>query len=58
MASSSGELRDRGQWGVEVQIYREHEFLYGRHWPTRALALGQADDQRTAYLSKGGVLMS
>jgi hypothetical protein len=52
------ELRDHGQWGVEVQIYREREFLYGRRWPTRALALEEADDQKVAYLRKGGVLIA
>jgi hypothetical protein len=38
--------------------YREREFLYGRRWPTRALALKEADDQKAAYLSKGGVLIA
>jgi hypothetical protein len=28
------ELRDYGAWGVEVQVYREREFLYGRRWAT------------------------
>jgi hypothetical protein len=51
------ELRDHGAWGVEVQIYREREFLYGRRWPTRALALKEADQQRATYLSKGGMLL-
>jgi hypothetical protein len=52
------ELRDHGQWGVEVQIYRDLEFLYGRRWPTHALALEEADDQKAAYLRKGGVLIA
>ena len=52
------ELRDHGPWGVEVQVYREREFLYGRRWPTRALALEEADDQKAAYLRKGGVLIA
>jgi hypothetical protein len=38
------ELRDHGEWGVEVQVYREREFLYGRRWPTRALALAEATE--------------
>jgi hypothetical protein len=53
-----GELRDHGQWGVEVQIYRDCEFLYGRRWASRALALEEADDQKAAYLRKGGVLIA
>jgi hypothetical protein len=40
-----------------VQIYREREFLYGRRWPTRALALEEADQQKATYLGKGGVLL-
>ena len=36
------ELRDHGAWGGEVQVYREREFLYGRRWATRALALQEA----------------
>jgi hypothetical protein len=51
------DLRDHGEWGVEVQIYREPEFLYGRRWPTRALALEEADQQKATYLRKGGVLL-
>jgi hypothetical protein len=51
------ELRDHGPWGVEVQIYREREFLYGRRWPTRALALEEAEDQKATYLRKGGILI-
>jgi hypothetical protein len=51
------ELRDHGEWGVEVQIYREREFLYGRRWPTRALALEEAGQQKATYLGKGGVLI-
>jgi hypothetical protein len=52
------ELRDHGAWGVEVQIYREREFLYGRRWPTRALALEEADQQKATCLGKGGVLIA
>jgi hypothetical protein len=40
-----------------VQIYREREFLYGRRWPTSALALEEADDQKATYLRKGGILI-
>jgi hypothetical protein len=52
------ELRDHGAWGVEVQVYREREFLYGRRWASRALAIEEADAQKTAYLAKGGVLIA
>jgi hypothetical protein len=44
------ELRDHGEWGVEVQMYRKLEFLYGRRWATRALALEEADQQKARYL--------
>jgi hypothetical protein len=43
------ELRD-GTWGVEVQIYCEREFLYGRRWATRAQALEEADARKAHYL--------
>ena len=52
------ELRDHGEWGVEVQVYREREFLYGRRWATRALALEETDEQKTRYLREGGVLIA
>jgi hypothetical protein len=52
------ELRDHGAWGVEVQVYREREFLYGRRWATRALALEEADEQKARYLREGGVLIA
>ena len=51
------ELRDHGEWGVEVQMYRDREFLYGRRWATRALALEEADEQKARYLREGGVLI-
>jgi hypothetical protein len=52
------ELRDDGEAGVEVQVYREREFLYGRRWATRALALEEADEQKARYLREGGVLIT
>jgi hypothetical protein len=42
---------------VEVQVYREREFLLRRRWATRALALKEADEQKVRYLSEGGVLI-
>jgi hypothetical protein len=44
-----------GAW--EVQVYREGEFLYGRRWATRALALDEADARKARYLRAGGVLI-
>jgi hypothetical protein len=35
---------------VEVQVYREREFLCGRRWATRALALEKADEQKARGL--------
>jgi hypothetical protein len=52
------ELRDHGEWGVEVQIYRERAFLDGRHHATRALALEDADERKLRYLREGGVLIA
>lgn len=52
------ELRDHGAWGMEVQVYREREFLYGRRFTTCALALKEADEQKAQYLREGGVLIA
>ena len=52
------ELRDDGEAGVEVQVSRDGEFLYGRRCPTRALALEEANEQKARYLREGGVLMA
>ena len=52
------ELRDDGDLGVEVQVYRDREFLYGRRWANRALALEEADEQKARYLREGGVLLA
>jgi hypothetical protein len=51
------ELRDDGEAGVEVQMSRDGEFLYGRRWATRELALAKADEQKAQYLREGGVLL-
>jgi hypothetical protein len=51
------ELCDHGTWGVEMQIYRNLEFRYGRRWATRALALEEAGARKTQYLREGGVLI-
>jgi hypothetical protein len=51
-------LRAFEPWGVELQIYQDGEFLQGRRWPTRAMALEGADEQKAAYLGKGGVLIA
>jgi hypothetical protein len=52
------QLRDDGEWGVEVQMYREGELLYGRRWASRALALEEADERKAQYLREGGVLIA
>jgi hypothetical protein len=52
------ELRDDGEAGVEVQVSRDGELLYGRRWATRALALAKADEQKAQYLREGGVLLA
>jgi hypothetical protein len=52
------ELRDDGAAGVEVQVYRDGELLYGRRWANRALALAEADERKAQYLGEGGVLIA
>jgi hypothetical protein len=51
-------LRDDGAAGVELQVYRDRELLYGRRWATRALALEKADEWKAQYLREGGVLIA
>ena len=51
------ELRDHGGWGVEMRVYREGKFLYGRRWATGALALAEADARKAQNLREGGVLI-
>lgn len=51
------ELRDHGKWGVEFQVFRELEFLYGRRWPTRELAIAEADERKMQYMREGGILI-
>jgi hypothetical protein len=52
------DFRGHGEWGVEVQVYREGEFLCRRRWPTRALALEEADERKAQYLREGVVLIA
>jgi hypothetical protein len=47
------ELRDDGEAGVEVQVYRDGDLLYGRRHATRAAALEEADDQQARYSPRG-----
>jgi hypothetical protein len=50
-------LRDFEPWGVELQIYQDGEFLQARRWPSRALALEEAEDQKASYLRHGYVIV-
>ena len=52
------ELRDDGAAGVEVQVSRDGELLYGRRWANRALALVEADERKALYLRGGDVLIA
>jgi hypothetical protein len=52
------ELRDDVAAGVEVQVSRERELLYGRRFTTRAVALEKADVWKAQYLREGGVLIA
>jgi hypothetical protein len=52
------ELRDHGQWGTEVQLFSDREFLFGHRWPDHASAREEAEDLRAQYLREGGVAIS
>jgi hypothetical protein len=40
------ELRYHAEHGVEVQLLINGTVTYGRRWPTRALVVAEADEQR------------
>ena len=46
------ELRDHGAWAGEVQVYLEREFLYGRRWAIRALALEKPTNRRRGFTAR------
>jgi len=52
------ELRTHGEWGVEVQLFRELDFLYGRRWPTREEAQAHARELREHFIAEGAVVVS
>jgi hypothetical protein len=43
--------------GVEFQVLCELSWFYGHRWPTREMALAEADDRKAEYLRDGGVLI-
>lgn len=49
------ELRDRGIVGAELQIYINGQFVSGRHYTTRALAIADADAFRAALERDGWI---
>jgi len=51
------ELRHHGAIGVEVQLFREGAWFYGRRWPRRADALVEVDELKAESLERGGVLL-
>jgi hypothetical protein len=51
--SIGAELRDHGGYGIEIQFRYQGEFVYGRRWATRELAVAEADDKRRE-LERGG----
>jgi hypothetical protein len=46
------------EWGVEVQLFRDLEFLNGRRWPTRELAQAHASELREHFIAEGGVMIT
>jgi hypothetical protein len=51
------ELRDDGEYGCEVRLFRDSEFSAGRRFPDRAHALAHATALR-AMLENGGWTVS
>ena len=56
-ATLTCELRDQGQWGVEIQLSRDGECVFGRRWPDRSTAVVKADDLKTEHIRNGGLLL-
>src|SRR5438876_7827818 len=55
-ATWSAELRFHGEsWGWEAQIFKHGEFVIGRRFVTRILAVGWAEEERTALEQSAGV---
>lgn len=46
-------LLDRGPWGIDVQVFANGEFLSGRRYPSRALAVARAEEERQQRLADG-----
>ena len=42
--------------GVEVQFFHDGDFMYGRRWPTRELAIREADEKRQELERAGWIL--
>jgi hypothetical protein len=47
--TADAELRFHSEHGVEIQFLYSGEMAYGRRWPTRALAVAEADDKRQEF---------
>jgi hypothetical protein len=48
------ELRYHGEYGVEAQILRQGEFVFGRRFDTRAEAVQGAEEERKAIETEQG----
>jgi hypothetical protein len=51
------ELHDQGQRGVELQLLRDGQFLFGRRLHDRSAAVVKADDLKTEHIRDGGELI-
>lgn len=49
----AAELRHHGQWGSELQLFRDGEFFYGQRYETREIALLEAADYRQQLEADG-----
>jgi hypothetical protein len=52
------ELRDHGKHGVEIQFRYQRDFVYGRRWATRELAIAEGEDKQRELEECGWVVDS
>lgn len=51
------ELRNHGAAGAELQLFRNREFVDGRLWPSREIAVAKAEFLKADHLLCGATLV-
>jgi hypothetical protein len=56
--STRAELRSHGEYGWELQLFRDGTFIYGHRWNLHQSALEEAADHRRAFEREGWELIA